>query len=100
MTALGVSPKQLSDSADGVAAREKLAAQRLDDYLRGLFANEREFVEVPEQVALVLREKYEARVVNAALDRALAEATRRRAAADSLAAAAQPTSAVPLPAPR
>lgn len=97
MDRLGVAPQQLADSAPDVAARERLAAERVDRYLGALLRNEGEFVEIPEQLVLVLREKYEGRIVPAAIDRALAEATKQRAAADSARAAAQPPTAVPMP---
>jgi hypothetical protein len=99
MTALNLTPQALADSAADESAREELAARRVADYMAGLFRNEREYVEVPEQIALVLRDRYEARVVTAAIDRALAAATRLRSAADSTASADAPASAVPLPAP-
>ena len=97
MTALDISPKQLADSAADVAARERLAASRVDEYMKGLVANQREYVDVAEQVALVLRGRYESRVVPAGIDRALAEATKIRAQADSARAASEPPSAVPMP---
>lgn len=99
MRALGVSPTQLADSGADEGARERLAAARVEEYLSGLVKNQREYVDVAEQIALVLREKYESRVVPAGIDRALAEATKIRAAADSSRGAAQPPSAVPMGAP-
>ncbi len=97
MQGLNLSPAQLAEAGTDRAARERLASTRIEEYLTKLVRNEAEFVEVPEQVALVLRGKYESRVVAAGLDRALTEATRIRAVADSTAAAAAPTSAVPVP---
>ena len=99
MDALGISPTQLNDTTDDRKARLALAGRRATEYVQGLLENRVQYVEVPEQVALVLRDRYEARVVPAGLDRALAEATKRRAAADSATAATQPPSAVPMPAP-
>lgn len=99
MTSLNLSPAQLGDTTDNESAREALAANRAGAYLRSLVKGEAGFVEVPEQVALVLRDRYEWRVVPAGLERVLAEATRLRTAADSTAAATQPPSAVPMPAP-
>jgi hypothetical protein len=97
MTQLGLSPSQLADSAADRAERERIAGERVEAYLGALLRNEGEFIEVPEQLVLVLREKYENRIVPAALDRALAEATSLRAAADSAAAATQPATSVPMP---
>jgi hypothetical protein len=99
MQALNVLPSQLADSANDVTAREALAGSRIDGYLTRLLRNEGDFVEVPEQLVLVLRDKYEARFVPAAIERALAEATKLRATADSLKADQQPPTSVPLPAP-
>lgn len=93
MTGLQLAPAQLAEAGDDRAAREKLASERIGEYMKRLLRNEGEYVEVPEQVALVLRDRYESRVVTAGLDKALAEATRLRAAADSTA----PASAVPVP---
>lgn len=99
MTGLQLAPAQLAEAGEDRAAREKLAAERVNTYLGSLLRNEGEYVEVPEQVALVLRDKFESRVVTAGLDKALAEATRLRSVADSTARAAEPSSAVPVPAP-
>ncbi len=96
---LGVAPKQLADSGDDRAARERLAASRIDEYMGKLVRNEAEYVDVAEQIALVLRSRYENRLVPAGVDRVLAEATKLRAVADSARAAAQPPSAVPMSAP-
>jgi hypothetical protein len=99
MNGLGVAPSQLADTTDDVRAREAFAANRVNAYLASLMKSQVEFIEVPEQIAIVLRDRYESRVVPAGLDRALAEATRLRAAADSTASATQPPSAVPMPTP-
>ena len=99
MTALGVAPQQLADSAADQGARERLAASRVEEYVSGLVKNQREYVDVAEQIALVLRKKFESRVVPAGVDRVLGEATKIRAVSDSARAAAQPHSAVPMGAP-
>lgn len=99
MGALGVSPAQLADTTDDRKAREALAGSRVNAFVESLMGNRVEYVDVPEQVVLVLRDRYEARVVPAGLDRALAEATKLRTAADSAAAASETPSAVPMPAP-
>lgn len=99
MTELGLAPQQLADSAGDRAAREALAASRVENYLSAMVRNERQYVEVAEQIAIVLRDKYESRVVPAGVDRVLAAATKIRAAADSARAAQQPPSAVPMGAP-
>lgn len=102
MTGLNIAPEQLVEAPEGGAdkdARQRLAATRLNEYMTRLLHNEAEFVQVPEPLVIVLRDKYESRVVPAGVDRALAAATKLRAAADSAASAGMPTSAVPLPAP-
>lgn len=99
MSALGVSPSQLADTTDSRDAREAMAATRVNAYLESLLANRVEYVNVPEQIVLVLRDRYESRVVPEGITRALAEATKLRAAADSAAAASETPSAVPMPAP-
>lgn len=99
MEALQLTPQALADSAADEKGREALAARRVDAYLAALLSNEAQYIEVPEQIALVLRDRYESRVVTAALDKALAEATRLRTVADSTATAGAPPSTVPMPAP-
>ena len=98
MTSLGVAPAQL-DTTDDRKAREAFAGNRVNAYLNSLLQSRVEYIDVPEQVVLVLRDRYEARIVPAGLDRALAEATKLRTAADSAAAAQQAPSAVPMPTP-
>ncbi|MBX7119021.1 MAG: peptidylprolyl isomerase [Gemmatimonadaceae bacterium] len=99
MNTLGLAPKLLADSAADQNARERLAATRVDDYMARLVRNEVQYVDVAEQIALVLRGRYESRLVPAGVDRVLAEATKIRAAADSARAASQPPTAVPFGAP-
>jgi len=100
MRQLELAPDQLATAGESRADRERAAAERVDAYMVKLLKNEGEYIEVPEQMAIVLREDFETRVVTSALDRALAEATRLRAAADSLRAATPtPPSAVPMPTP-
>ena len=100
MQALNLTPGSLGDSATDAAAKEKIAAERIEGYLTRLVKNEADFVDVPEPVVLVLRDRFESRVSPAGVDRALAAAIKLRAAADSARGASQPPSAVPLPAPQ
>jgi hypothetical protein len=69
----------------------------VDKYLDKLLKNETQFVDVPEPVSLALRKKYEARVVTAGIDRAVAEAGKLKARADSAKAKNLPSSVVPMP---
>lgn len=98
MSTLNLAPSQLAEGADK-AARESLAATRVDEYMGKMVRNEAQYVDVAEQIALVLRSRYESRVVPAGVDRVLAEATKLRAVSDSARAANQPPSAVPMGAP-
>ncbi|MFI5309678.1 MAG: peptidylprolyl isomerase [Gemmatimonadales bacterium] len=97
MSTLSIAPSQLKDSAKTASDRERLAQTRVDAYLGKLLRNEAQFAEVSEPVTIVLRKKYEARVVTAGVDRAVAEATKLTAAADSAKAKALPSSVVPTP---
>ncbi len=99
MSRLNIAPSQLSDSGADLAARQRLAASRIEEYMGGMVTNQREYVDVAEQIVLVLRDKYESRIVPAGIDRVLAEATKVRAAADSARAANQPPTAVPMMTP-
>ncbi len=97
MSELKVSPFFLKDSAKTAAERERLAASRIDAYFDLLLAEKAQFVNVPEPVSTALREKYESRVVEAGIERALERAAKIRQVADSTRAAQQPASAVPMP---
>lgn len=99
MSRLNIAPSQLADSGADLAARQRLAASRIEEYMGGMVTNQREYVDVAEQIVLVLRDKYESRIVPAGIDRVLAEATKVRAAADSARAATQPPTAVPMMTP-
>jgi hypothetical protein len=96
MEALGVTPTQLADSASDEGARLTLAATRANTFLEQVIRTEVQYIEVPEQLASVLRSRFDHRVTPAGLDRVLAEATKRRAVADSARAASMPPSAVPM----
>jgi parvulin-like peptidyl-prolyl isomerase len=97
MSELKVSPFFLKDSAKTVAERERLAASRIDAYFDLLLSEKAPFVNVPEPISSALRNKYEARVVAAGIERALERATKIRQVADSTRAAQTPPSAVPMP---
>jgi parvulin-like peptidyl-prolyl isomerase len=97
MSALGVAPTQLADSAKTKSEKERLAATRADAYLEAVLMQKAQFVDVPEPIALSLRKKYEGRVVQAGIERAVAEAEKLKAKADSARKAAGPQSIVPMP---
>ncbi len=93
---LGVSPSVLDDSGSTASARERIAAGHIDSYMDKLMAQEARFVDVPQPVASVLRDKYDWKVNNAGLERAIENATKLRAAADSAKEKNRPASEVPL----
>ena len=94
---LGVSPVSLSDSAKDKAGKERLAAARIDAYLGKLVNGEAQFVEVPSPLVQALHQKFEWKINQAALDKAVTAAQPIRAKADSARAAQTPPSAVPVP---
>lgn len=96
-TGLGVAPAQLADSAKTEAAREVLAAKRVESYLDRLVQQRAQFIEVPTPIEAAVRAKYDWKLNDAGLDRALEKAATVRASADSARSAGQPATAVPLP---
>jgi hypothetical protein len=96
---LGVDPKVLADSGKTPAARERVASARVEEYMDNLFMHDARFVDVPKPVEMALKDKYDAKVNEAGLDRALERATKVRATVDSTRAAQQPSSVVPMPRP-
>jgi hypothetical protein len=94
---LRIAPRQLADSAKSSAERERLAAARVDQYLDALIKNEAQFIPIPSALQHVLRAKYDSKVNDAGIDRALEAAQKVRQSADSSRAANQPPSAVPMP---
>jgi len=97
MGGLGILPSQLADSAEAAGGRAALAAARIDSFFAKLLKNEVQFVDISEPVSLALRSKYEGRVNESGLDRAVTLATELKAKADSAASAALPQSEVPMP---
>ena len=95
--ALGVDPKSLADSGKTAAERERVAGARVDRYLDDLIAGKRQYVRVPDEIATLLRSKYDWKLVPQGIDRALERAQKVRSASDSATKANQPQSAVPLP---
>jgi hypothetical protein len=95
--ALGISPKQLADSGKTQAERERIAATRVEAYLDKIMAGEAQPLPVPSPLQIVLMNKFDAKVNQAGIDRAVERAQQVRAKADSSKSANQPKSAVPLP---
>ncbi|MGI8508462.1 MAG: peptidylprolyl isomerase [Gemmatimonadaceae bacterium] len=96
-SALGVDPKSLADSAKSEAERVRFAATRIGSYMDKLVMGQAQFVQVPEPVSHVLREKMEASINQAGIDRAVERAVKQHAATDSARSASQPPTAVPMP---
>ena len=94
---LNVDPSTLADSGSTVADRERIAAARIDRFVDELLAERARFVPIQEPLQTVLREKYEAKINKAGIDRAVERALRVRATLDSTRALQQPQSQVPMP---
>ena len=97
MGGLGILPSQLADSAEAAGGPAALAASRIDTFFAKLLKNEVQFIDISEPVSLALRSKYEGRVNESGLDRAVVIATELKAKADSAASAALPQTEVPMP---
>jgi len=97
--AIGIDPKSLADSAKTPAERERLAAARVESFLDRVMGAQAQPVPIPPPLQIILLNKYDAKVNAAGVDRAVERATKIRATADSVHAAQQPQSAVPLPGP-
>jgi hypothetical protein len=93
---LGVLPRLLADSAESVADRERLAAQRVERYVDALLGGQAQFLDIPGPIQSAVRGKYSWRLTNAGINRAVELAQQRRVEADSLARANRPSSAVPI----
>lgn len=94
---LGVAPSMLADSAKSEAERKRVAGMRVEAFMDRLLAGG-PFVVVQEPLERLLHEKYDAKVVDAGLERAVELATAMRQATDSTRAQQpQPPSAVPVP---
>ena len=96
-TALGVDPKSLADSGKTPAAREKIAAARIEKFLDRVMSGEIQPLPIPSPLQIVLMDKFEAKVNGAGIDRALERAGTLRLSADSSRASLRPKSEVPLP---
>lgn len=96
-TLLGIDPKELADSAKTVGGRDRIAAARVDDYLKRMVAMQARYVDVPQPVDQALRSTYSSEVNEAGVDRAVTQAADIRKHSDSARASKAPPSAVPLP---
>jgi hypothetical protein len=101
---IGIDPGTLGDSTALLAERSRTAAARVDEYVDGLLSQTagRDYINVPDPLEVLLRDRYSYKISEAGLVRALEHATRVRAASDSARARMQqnaPPSAVPMPGP-
>jgi hypothetical protein len=96
---LGITPKSLADSATNESERQRVAAGRVERYIDQLFLNQVRFVDVPQPLQDVLRSKYDWKIYSSGIERAMQRASKERAKQDSIRAANQPPSQVPLQQP-
>jgi hypothetical protein len=94
---LGIAPSALTDTGKAGGDRQHVAAAKIEDYLDRLTTQRAQFVEVAVPIERALRDKYDYKVNDAGLDRALERAVAVRASSDSARTAGQPATAVPLP---
>ncbi|MGH7721035.1 MAG: peptidylprolyl isomerase [Gemmatimonadaceae bacterium] len=97
--ALEVAPASLADSNRSEIQRERAAAARIEQYMDRLLGNQARFVQIPGPLGNLLREKYDWKINDAGMERAVERANRLRAQADSTSAANRPESAVPMQPP-
>ena len=96
-TALGVDPGTLAAKAKSKSDREKLAHQKVEQFVRDLLTQKAQSVDVTQPVEAALREKYDNDTNPDAVARALLGAATVRLQADSTRTAGQPPTAVPVP---
>lgn len=95
--ALAVDPKTLATAAKSKSDREKLAHQKVEEYVKNLLAERAQYVDVTQPVEYALREKYGYDINADGVSRALLQAATVRLHADSAKAAGQPPTVVPVP---
>ncbi len=96
-TALGVDPRTLVTAAKSKSDREKLAHQKVEEYVKNLLAQKAQYVDVTQPVEWALREKYDYDIKVEGVNRALLQTATVRLKADSVKTAQQPPTAVPVP---
>jgi hypothetical protein len=95
-TQLGITPTILADSGKTVAAREKVAAAMVDQFVDRLMHQQAQFVAVAPPMENVMREKFGSKLSTAGLERAADLAKKQKAAADSARAKGRPPTEVPI----
>ncbi|MEP6905790.1 MAG: hypothetical protein ABI875_06870, partial [Gemmatimonadales bacterium] len=96
-TALGVDPKTLAAAAKSKSDREKLAHQKVEQYIKNLLTQKAQYVDATQPVEWALREKYDWDINSDAINRALLQAATVRLHTDSAKTAGQPPTVVPVP---
>lgn len=96
-TALDLDPVKLATAAKSTGDRARLAAQRVEEYINKLLAQQAQYVDVTQPVQNVLRDKYDYTINSGTIDQVLLEAAKVRLATDSTARTGQPASVVPVP---
>ena len=96
-TALNLDPKNLQAAGKSRGDRTKVAAQRVEEYITKLLAQQAQYVDVTQPVQNVLRDKYDNTINLETLDQVLIEAAKVRLATDSTTKIGQPGSVVPVP---
>jgi peptidyl-prolyl cis-trans isomerase D len=94
---LAIAPKALADSAKSAGDRQRLAATRVEGYLDRLVKQQAPFVQIAQPIEEAARAKYQYKINQAGVDRAVERAISLRATLDSTRAAQRPASAVPMP---
>lgn len=94
---LGVDPTALAQAGKSATEREKVAGERVNQYLDELVAGRKQYAPIPGELTQILRARYEAKIIPQGIDRAFERAQKARASSDSSGRAAQPRSDVPLP---
>jgi hypothetical protein len=94
---IGVDPTSLAQAGKTVNEREKIAGERVNQYLDELVAGRKQYAPVPGELSQILRSKYESKIIAQGIDRAFERAQKTRASSDSAGRASQPQSSVPLP---
>lgn len=93
---LNVDPSSLA-TAKSKDDKQRIAADRIDNYVRDLMSQKAVYVDLTAPVQHVLRKKYDWSINNDAIDRALVEAAKVRLKTDTTKKAGQPSSVVPVP---
>jgi parvulin-like peptidyl-prolyl cis-trans isomerase-like protein len=93
---LNIDPSSLA-TAKSKEDKEKIAEDRMDNYVRDLMAQKAVYVDLTAPVQHMLRKKYDWSIKTDAVDRSLVEAAKVRLNTDTTKKAGQPSSVVPVP---